>query len=280
MSRIIKKLFWNEEDNLPTVKAFMMIPLAILMLIVMLSGFFTIHAGQRSIVFTFGKITNVRTEGLWFKIPFAQTVEKVSIRTQRNDAMATAVSKNMQPVTTTVTLNYYLDPTRLKTIYETIGPNFEAKIIVGRVQETVKAVTAKYTAEELVTRRHIVKDEIANNLIEQLAEYNIIVSNGGILITDFQFSKAFNEAIEAKQIAEQMALKAENDLKRIEVEAAQKITEAKGNAEAIRIQSLAIQSQGGKEYVQLKAIEKWDGILPTYNGGGAVPFIDISKKKE
>jgi len=269
--------FYNSRTQAPTAKGVFTILAGLIVLVGLFNTFFTIRSGQKGIVFTFGKITDIRNEGLCVKIPFIQSVEKVSVRTQRSDADAAAVSKNMQSVSTTVTLNYYLNPAELKKLYSTVGLNVEDKIIFGRVQETVKAVVARYTAEELVTKRQQVKDEIVDSLMEQLREYDILVSPGGIQITNFKFSSAFNDAIENKQIAEQQALKAENDLKRIEVEAAQKVAEAKGNAEAIRIQSLAIQSQGGKEYVNLKAIEKWDGKLPTYVGSGAVPFIDIKK---
>jgi len=241
------------------------------------ASFFTVTAGQRAIVFTFGEITQVRAEGLWMKMPFVQTIETVSVRAQRSDSDADAVSKNMQPVNTTVTLNWYLDPQEIKAIYSTVGVNVENKIIAGRVQETVKAIVAKFTAEELVTKRQIVKDEIAQKLTEQLREYNVIVSMDGVQITSFKFSDAFNKAIEEKQIAEQQALKASNDLERIKIEAEQKVAEAKGNAEAIRIQAEAIQRQGGKDYVSLKSVEKWDGKLPTYLGGGSVPFIDIKR---
>ena len=107
-------------------------------------------------------------------------------------------------------------------------------------------------------------------------EYNIIVDAGGVQITNFDFSRGFNEAIEDKQVAEQKALTAKNNLERIKVEADQKIAQARGEAEAIRIQADAIRAQGGKEYVNLKGIEKWDGRLPTYTGGnGPMPFLEI-----
>lgn len=251
----------------------------ILAFLLLLGTFFTIRSGQRGIVFTFGKITAVRGEGIWGKIPIIQSVEKVSIRTQRSDAKAEAVSKNMQSVSTTVTLNYHLNPFELEKLYSTVGLSVERKIIEGRVQETVKAVVARYTAEELISKRHVVKEEIADSLTAQLRDYEILVPVGGVQITNFMFSAAFNQAIEEKQIAEQQALKATNDLERIRVEAEQKVAEAKGNAEAIRIQAEAIQRQGGKDYVTLKSVEKWDGHLPTYLGSGAVPFLEIKTSR-
>lgn len=246
--------------------------------ILLWNTFFQIRSGQRGIVFTFGKITSVANEGLRVKLPFIQTIEKISVRTQKREADAEAVSKNLQPVKTTITINYFLSPTDLKTLYETTGFDVDNKIIHGRIQESVKAICARYTAEELVIRRAEVKDEIAHSITSQLGEYYIVVPSGGIQVTNFNFSPAFNKAIEDKQIAEQQALKAANDLQRIKVEAEQKVAEAKGSAEAIRIQAEAIQRQGGKDYVQLKAVEKWNGELPHYFGSsGPMPFLDIKR---
>ena len=133
-------------------------------------------------------------------------------------------------------------------------------------------MVARFSAEELLAKRDDVKRDVEAALRNQLASYNIVVE--AIQITNFQFSASFDHAIEAKQTAEQNALKAKNDLERIKIEAEQKVAMAKAEAEAIRIQADAIRAQGGTEYVQLKAIEKWDGQLPQVNGG-ATPFISL-----
>lgn len=137
-------------------------------------------------------------------------------------------------------------------------------------------MTARYSAENLLKLRGEVKLQIDNKLRKMLAEYDLVVED--VQITDFKFSKAFSDAIETKQTEEQRALTAKNILERKKYEAQSLVTMAKGEAEAIRIQSQAIQEQGGKDYVNLKAIEKWDGKLPTYAGGGALPFININQK--
>jgi len=240
------------------------------------SSFYTVQSGYKAIVFTWGKITDVTGEGLHFRIPVMQSVLKVDVRTMKAEAPAVAASRNMQTVHTTVTLNYHLDAQHLAEIYSRVGLDVENKIIAARIQEVVKAVVAKYTADELLAQRETVKSEISAMLTQQVAQYHIVVEPGGVQITNFEFSAAFVQAIENKQIAEQNALKAKNDLERIRVEAEQQIAAARGNAEAIRIQAEAIRSQGGKDYVTLKAIEKWDGKLPTYMSGNApLPFLDI-----
>jgi regulator of protease activity HflC (stomatin/prohibitin superfamily) len=258
----------------------LLIAIPVLIIAVILTGYsvYTVESGQRAIVFTFGKITSIAGEGLHVKIPFTQNILKVDVRTQKAEAPAAAASKNMQTVSTTLTLNYHFDPTKLEQLYSTVGLEVEHKIIAARIQETVKAVVARYTAEELLSMREQVKNEISSNLTRQLQAYHIIVDDGGVQITNFDFSKQFNEAIENKQVAEQNALTSKNNLERIKIEADQKIAQAKGEAEAIRIQAEAIRAQGGKEYVNLKAIEKWDGKLPAYMGGnGPVPFLQVTK---
>lgn len=244
-------------------------------ILLLTSALYTVRSGERAIVFTWGKITKITGEGLNVKIPIMQSIIKVDIRTQKAEAPAVAASKNMQTVHTKVTVNYHLDPSKLDALYSAVGLDVERKIIDSRIQEVVKAVIAKYTADELLAQREAVKGEISELLTTQVSQYHIIVEKGGVQITNFEFSTAFVQAIENKQIAEQNALKAKNDLDRIKVEAEQQIATARGNAESIRIQADAIRAQGGKEYVELKAIEKWNGQLPTYTGSGAVPFLNL-----
>jgi regulator of protease activity HflC (stomatin/prohibitin superfamily) len=240
--------------------------------------FYTVKSGERALVLRFGQVQEVVSDGLHFKMPFIETVILVDVRTQKSHAPANAGTKDLQTVTTEVALNYHLDAKALQDTYSRIGLDVENKVIEPRIQEIVKAVIARFSAEELLTRRDAVKQEIAAGLRTSLATYNINVED--IQITNFSFSRAFDEAIEAKQTAEQNALKAKNDLDRIKVEAEQKITMAQAEAETIRIQAQAIKEQGGEEYVKMKAIEKWNGVLPQYTGGGTMPFISIPAQKQ
>ena len=237
------------------------------------SSFYTVKSGTKAIVFTFGNISSVEGEGLHMKIPFIQSTQVVDIRTQKTTSPSDAGTKDLQQVTAQVALNYHLNDNKLKEIYSKTGLDVNEKIIEQRIQEIVKSVAAKYTAEQLLIQREAVKNEISSLLKINLSSYNIVLED--VQITNFRFSKAFNDAIEAKQTSVQQALKAENDLQRIRIEAEQKIAMARAEAESIRIQSEAIKAQGGVEYVQLKAIEKWDGNLPTTMAGGVTPFINI-----
>jgi regulator of protease activity HflC (stomatin/prohibitin superfamily) len=249
---------------------------ALVVAIVLSSCFYTVRSGERGLLFRFGQLREVVADGLHFKVPLIEDVRLVDVRTQKAHSPASAGTKDLQTVATEVALNYHLDSDRLADTYTRVGLDVEGKIIDPRIQEIVKAVIARFSAEQLLTQREDVKQEIAMGLRTSLAAYNIVVED--IQITNFSFSQAFDAAIEAKQTAEQNALKATNDLERIKVEAQQKIAMAEAEAETIKIQAQAIKEQGGAEYVQLKAIEKWDGHLPQVSSG-ATPFISLPAVK-
>jgi regulator of protease activity HflC (stomatin/prohibitin superfamily) len=225
---------------------------------------------------TLGEV-NMQTlnEGLHFVNPISN-ISEVSVRVTKTELQnANAGTKDLQIVHTNIVVNYRLDGAKVAHVYKEFGLELEDKILLPAVNESFKAVTAHYNSEELVTKRDEVSHAIHEQLQSKVAKYGLIVSE--ISLVNFGFSKEYQQAIEQKVIATQQKLKAEQDLARIQVEAEQNIAKAKGDAEAIRIQAQAIQNQGGKDYVQLKAIEKWNGALPTYMMGNATPMINLSK---
>lgn len=241
--------------------------------IILALSVYTIPAGKRGIVVTFGNPSDVvMTEGIHFKIPIAQQIVKVDVKTQKYEASASSSSKDLQVVSTNVAVNYHLTAASVSTLYKSIGLNYESKIIQPSVQEVVKAVTAQFTAEELITKRSEVKEKIELQLEEKLMDRYMEVES--VSITDFQFSTSFNDAIEAKVTAEQNALQAKNVLEQKKYEAEQIIVTADATAQAIKIQAEAIESQGGEAYVQLQAINKWDGVLPIVTGS-SMPIINL-----
>lgn len=233
----------------------------------------TIGAGERGVLLQFGAVKDkVFGEGLYFKIPFVQEVVKMDVKMQKDEVPASASSKDLQIVTSKIAINYHLSPEHVNNIWQEVGKDYNSRIIAPSIQEAVKAVTAKFTAEELIIKREEVKEQIKMNLAERLIKNNIMVDE--INITSFDFSQAFNEAIEAKVTAEQLKLKAERDLERIRIEATQKVVEAEGKAKAIKTEAEALSSN--PKVVELRWIEKWDGKVPTY-WGDASPFIGINK---
>ena len=245
---------------------------AVLVLIILLqSSIAIVNPGERGILIQLGNVRGIFDTGLHFKIPFIQNVVRMDVRTQKSEVKVDAASKDLQSIHTLVALNYHIDPTKVDSLYQQIGTEYASRIIDPAIQESVKAATATFTAEELITKRPTVKDEIKSKLSDRLSKSFIDIDDFSIV--DFQFSESFNAAIEAKQTAVQQALKAENDLRRIEIEAKQKIETAKADAESIRIQGEALKENQG--LVQLKAVEKWNGVLPTYVMGQNVPILNV-----
>lgn len=249
----------------------------------MMAPFAVVPAGHRGVLTTFGKVDpSVYAEGLHFRWPFAQVMHLIDVRIQKSEGEGEAASKDLQQVHTKVAVNYHLDPNKVALIYSEVGDlqAVESRLIVPAVQEAVKASTARYTAEELVARRSEVRDSIRNALVERLGKHDVIVDEFSIV--NFDFSRSFNEAIEAKTTAEQLKLKAERDLQRIRVEAEQKVASAEAEAKALAVQKQQVTSEllRLREIEnQRRAIEKWDGKLPTYVTGGSVPFIQLPAAK-
>jgi len=254
-----------------------------LLFLIFLKPWVQIGAGERGVVLNFGAVKpSVLGEGLHFRVPLQQEIVILDVKVQKASTDASASSSDLQEVSSTVAINYHIIPDKANIVYQTLGTEFKERIIDPAVQEVVKAVSAKYTAENLITKRSSVSDAMKSTLTERLLEYNIAVD--AFSIVEFSFSKIFVDAIESKQTAEQLALKAQRDLERIKIEAEQKITSAKAEAEALRLQRSNISTdliELRRIEATLKAIEKWNGILPQVTGSGAVPFIgvgDIAKK--
>ncbi len=255
----------------------------ILVFFLLLRPWVQIGAGERGVVLNFGAVQeNVYGEGLHFRMPVMQEIIRVDVKVQKAETDAAAASADLQDVSSTVAINYHIIPDKANIVYQSIGIYFKERIIDPAVLEVVKAVTAKYTAEELITKRPAVSDAMKLSLTERLLAHNIAVD--AFSIVGFSFSKIFMEAIESKQTAEQLALKAKRDLDRIKIEAEQTITAAKAEAEALRLQKANISGdliELRKIEANLRAIDKWNGILPQVTGAGAVPFIgvgDIQKR--
>jgi len=235
----------------------------VILVIILLTGFYIIPAGNRGVLLTFGKPeVQAVGEGLHYKIPLVQKIVRMSIQTQKYEADASASSSDLQVVTSKIATNYHLESASVPTLYRDVGLDYATKVIMPMEQEVVKSTTARFTAEELITKREDVRQEMKSTLIERLAPRGIIVEE--VSIINFDFSPEFNTAIENKVVALQNKLKAQNDLERLKIEAEQIVVTATAQAEAQRLQKLQLTP----ELVQMKAlavqeeaIAKWNGIL-------------------
>lgn len=248
----------------------------VVVVVLLINPFVIVSAGHRGVVLTWGAVSGkVLGEGLHFVTPIAQSVKLIEVRTVKLEATASAYSKDLQTVSAQVALNYHVAPDSVNSLYQNIGTDYESRVLSPAIQEAVKGVAAKFTAQELIEKRAVVKDEIKMELVERLAKNFLIVDEFSLV--NFEFSTAYEQAIEAKQVAQQNALAAENKLVQIKVEAEQRIAQATAEAEAIKIQAQAVTQQGGKEYVSLQWVAKWNGILPTTMLGDSVPMVNIGK---
>jgi prohibitin 2 len=248
----------------------------LIFIILLFMSFCTVPAGSVGVVTLFGKIEpDVLKPGAHMLNPLA-TVHNLNIRILTTSTQSEAASKDLQTVDTTIVLNYNLTAQDPKEFYSNFGADsgyLEQSIIQPAIGETFKAVVAMFTAEDLINKREIVSAQIVKTLSDKLKVYNFNVDS--INVTNFKFSRSFNEAIEAKVTAQQKVLTAQNDLQRIQVEAEQKVAEAKGAADAMNLQKAIVTP----ELIQLKqidnerlAINKWNGQLPQYTGNN-IPFI-------
>ena len=243
---------------------------------VLINPLVIISAGHRGVVLNWGAVSNkVLDEGMHFRIPLQQSVKEIEVRTVVMETNTLAYSKDIQTVDTGVALNYHLNPETVNMLYQKLGMNFETTYISPAIQESIKAVAAKFTAQELIDQRETVRDEIKTLLTERLESKGIYID--AFSITNFDFSDVYENAIETKQVEDQKFQAEQNITKQIEEKAKQKILEAEAEAKRIEIQAKAITQQGGEEYVNLKAVEKWNGVLPTQMiPGSTVPFLNLS----
>lgn len=246
----------------------------LLLLAFMFRPFTIVNAGERGVVMKFGKVqSRVLDEGIHPILPIVTSVKKLSVRVQQNTFKADAASKDLQKVNTELAVNWHIDPEKVNRVFQQVGDQEQiiTGIITPAVSEVLKAATSKKTAEEIITLRTYLKEEIDTNLKNRLAAYGIAVDD--VSLVNFAFSEEFARAIESKQIAEQEAKQAEFITKKAIQEAQAEVNRAKGQAEAQRLQRQTLTS----ELLQKQAIEKWDGKFPTVMGGnGALPLINVN----
>jgi len=273
----------------------------IMLIVVLAASIKIVEAGNRGVLLKFGAVDTAVSlgEGIHFVTPFRDNVIQMEVRTQKIVENAASASRDLQDVSTQVALNYHINPDTAQILYRQLGYDYANRVVSPAIQESVKQVTARFNAENLITNRETVKSEIENQIKQRLASYNIDVET--ISITEFQFSEQFRRAVEAKVEAEQRALQANNDLRRIEIEAQQAEARAVGEqqaniarAEGVR-QAAVLQAQGEADAIQIVEAQlkenprylewlktqRWDGVLPLVTGGaGATPFIEIPAARE
>lgn len=248
---------------------------AVIVVIVVAANCVTVvQPGHTGVVVTLGKVnSNVLQEGLHFKAPFVQTVVMIDNRISKLEVDTEAFSKDLQTVETTLAINYRVDTAKSYSIYKNIGKDYETVLVTPAVNEVLKAITAKYTAEESVTNRSLISEGLVSALNEKLNEIGLYVTDVNII--NFDFSEAYITAIEEKQVAQQQLLKAETEKQTA-------ITNAEAEAEATRIKAeaeaaanKALTESLTPELIEYNKIQKWDGKLPQVTGGSAIVDLTV-----
>lgn len=245
-------------------------------LVIAMLPFSIIDPGERGVVTHLGAVQeDVLGEGFHWLLPFVTSVHKISVQITKSEAQADAASKDLQRVHAVFALNWHIDPTKVHLLYQNIGKerDVEEKVISPAVSEVLKSATAKRTAEEVLTKRLELKQEIDNLLIARLSKYYIVVDD--ISLVNLDFTAQFNKAVEEKQVAEQKAKQAEYEALHAEKKAQAEVNLAKGQAQA----QFLIKQTITPELLQKMAIEKWDGKFPQVMTGNSVPFLNIDVKK-
>ena len=246
---------------------------ALLVVMIAANCFTIVQPGHTGVVVTLGKVKNITLqEGIHVKAPFVQKVVKIDNRILKLEVETEAFSKDLQTVTTTLAVNYRVDSNKSYSIYKNIGADYETVLVTPAINEVLKAITAKYTAEESVTNRALISDGLVSGLNEKLNEIGLYVTDVNII--NFDFSEAFITAIEEKQVAQQKLLKAETEKQTA-------ITNAEAEAETIKIKAEAeadanntLKKSISNEIIEYNKIDKWNGVLPQVTGSSGA-LIDM-----
>jgi len=244
----------------------------------------TVEPGTVGVLAQWGEVhSDSKSEGLHWETWFRDDIVNMPLRVQKIEAKASASSKDLQVVTSIIALNYRLDGSKAVDVFQDIGKleTVEQTIVAPALQEAVKASTAKYTAQELVTKRQEVKNTISDYITATLEKSHLQVTE--LSIVDFKFDNKYQAAVEDKQVAEENAKKATNDLQRIEIEAKQRVAKAQGMAEAALAKARAeaeaqtmLRETLTPEILKLRAVEKWDGKMPVVTGDGSAAIVDVA----
>ena len=229
----------------------------IIVIIILLSSVTTIKTGEVGIRVRFGKVINNRTnEGINLKVPFIEKIEKMNVKVQKIEVVTSSSSKDLQEVDMSLAVNYQIDKDKATNLYKNVGTGYKEIVLEPAIQESIKAITSKYTAEELITNRSEVSVKCMEELAKKVEKYGLKVNDFNI--TNFNFSEEFNKAIEEKQVAEQKVLTAKQELEKEKIEAEKKIVIAEAEKKANELKQKSLTDNVIKE----KFIEKWNGELP------------------
>lgn len=266
----MKKLFNFKYENgdINVLKVSIFSGIALFIIITIFCSFTIVKSGEVGLKIRFGKIMNTSiNEGLNLKIPYLEKIVKVNIKVQKVELETESSSKDLQTIKTILAVNYKIDGERATELYRNVGNSYEETILTPAIQESIKAVISEYTAEQTITKRNEVSDKCLEEIQTKVEKYGISIADFNII--DLDFSEAYNQAIEEKQVAEQKVLTAQQELEKTKIEAEKKIVEAEATNKANEL----LKQNVTDEVLMKQFIEKWNGQLPTTMAGQDIQSI-------
>lgn len=260
--------------------------IVLLALILVASSITIVPAGNSGVMVTLGSVNKTAYDsGMHFQIPFVQEIVIMNNKIQKTEVDCNSVSKDLQTVSSRVAVNFHITSDSAADIYKNIGVQYEDTVLQPAIQEAVKSISAQYTAEELITKRTAVGNEIADALKVKVSDYGILIDKFNIV--NFEFSADFNQAIEQKQVAEQNYLKAktekEQQIMEAEADAKKQVIAAEAAAEATLKKAEAeaeanekINASLNHNVLSYRQIEKWNGQYPNVVSSDSSILLDIT----
>lgn len=241
-----------------------------------ISGCRVVDTGEVGIKKRFGEVQGgLLDPGLHFYNIITSTIIRFNVQERKIEDKTACFTRDTQNSQISYSLTYYPAKDQVMELYVKLGVSWEEKIILPVVRGSLKTVTGQYVADELVGKRELVRQNALKSVRATLDARGIAVTN--LELTNIDFDSNYERAVEAKAVAVQKAAEAKNKTVEVEEQARQKVIEAKAEAESTRIRTDALEKS--KELIQLEAVRKWDGKLPTHMlSGSTLPFLDISKK--
>lgn len=266
----------TESFNLKSMATPVLVVLLLIMFVVLFNPIAIVGVGERGVKVTLGKVSPESfTEGVHFVTPFISKIKNMDVKTQKNFMDTEVYTKDIQQARISYVINYNLQPHNAHKMYREVGVTYKDTILMPVVEGTIKDVIGKWNAQDLVANREAAATDIIGKLQKQLESKYINIT--GFQITEIKYSDVFERSIESKVTAEQEALKAKNRTVQIQEEAKQKIISAEAEARSMKIRADALAQN--KSLVQYEAVQKWNGVMPTYMLGNSMPFIGLGNIK-
>lgn len=255
----------NMNNKISTKKLFIFAIVGLFLVVTIFCSFQTIKSGEVGLRVRFGKIIDSNlNEGFNFKIPYIESIVKVNIKVQKAEVSTSSASKDLQDINTNIAVNYRVESDKASQLYRTVGNSYEQTILLPAIQESIKSVISRYTAEETITSRPEVSNECMEELQLKVEKYGIVIDNFNII--NLTFSEEYAKAIEEKQVAEQKLATAK-------LEAEAKIVEAEATKKANELLKQTLTD----ELIAKEFIEKWNGQLPsTYAGEDILSMFNLN----